>query len=108
MGIFVVMKENDGHYYVTLKANGGRIILNSLKYLTKTACKSRIETIRINATDNLKYAYKKTFDGKFYFILKTVLGESLGYSKLYETADGRDDAIEILRKIAPLANVVDC
>lgn len=108
MGIFIVMQENKGHYYVTLKSKDGRIIHNSMKYLSKTACKNRTETIRINAADTVKYAYKKTFDGKFYFILKSVLGENLGYSKLYETTDRRNDAIETVRKIAPFANVIDC
>jgi len=107
MGFFIVKKESDGNYYVTLKAKNGGVILNSQKHLSKSDCKNGIATIRANATDNLKYDYKKTFDGKFYFRLKSALGEVLGNSKLYESAERRNAGIEAVRKIAPLANVID-
>jgi hypothetical protein len=107
MGIFIVKKEIDGHYYVTLKVKGGRVILNSLKHQSASSCKNGIETIRANAADNLKYEYKKTYDGKFYFRLKSINGEVLGNSKLYETAEHRNIGIETVRRIAPLAGVVD-
>ena len=107
MGTFTVIRENDGNYYVTLKTKNGRTVFNSLKHVSKSACKDEIETIRVNATDNLKYEYKKTFDGKFYFRLKSVYGEVLGNSKLYETAEHRNVGIETARRIAPLAVVID-
>jgi uncharacterized protein len=107
MGIFIVKKEEDGHYYVTLKVKGGHIMLNGMKHLSKSSCKNVIENIRANATDNLKYEYKKTFDGKFYFRLKSVHGEILGNSKIYETAEHRNVGIETIQRIAPLATVVD-
>ena len=107
MGIFTVKKEEDGHYYVTLKVKGGRVMLNSLRHLSKSSCRDGIEIIRANASDNLKYEYKKTFDGKFYFRLKSVHGEILGSSKLYETAEHRNIGIETVRRIAPRASVID-
>ena len=107
MGIFIVKKEEDGHYSVTLKVKGGHIMLNSIKHLSKSSCKDGIEIIRANATDNLKYEYKKTFDGKFYFRLKSVHGEILGNSKIYETAEHRNIGIETVRRIAPFAGVID-
>ena len=107
MGTFTVTKENDGNYYVTLKAKNGRIILNSAKHLSKLACINGIETIRANAIDNLKYEYKKTYDGKFYFRLKSVNGEVLGNSELYESSEHRNVGIETLKKVAPLAVVID-
>jgi len=107
MGIFIVKKEKDGHYYVTLKAKGGHVMLNSIKHLSKSSCKEGIEIIRANASDNLKYDYKKTFDGKFYFQLKSVYGEVLGNSKIYETAEHRNVGIETVQRIAPFASVVD-
>ncbi len=107
MGHFIVKKDADGHYSVTLKAKGGHVILNGIKHLSKSSCKVGIEIIRANATDTLKYEYKKTFDGKFYFRLKSVHGEVLGNSKIYETAEHRNVGIETTRKIAPLASVID-
>ena len=106
MGIFIIKKE-DGHYYVTLKVKGGREILNSIKHLSKSSCKTGIEIIRANCPDKLKYEYKKTFDGKFYFRLKSVHGEVLGKSKIYETAEHRNVGIETVRRIAPFASVTD-
>lgn len=105
MGTFIVDRSNDGHYILKLKAKNGKVILNSLNYLSKSICKSEIETIRMIASDILKYEYKKTFDGKFYFRLKSVLGEVLGHSKLFDSAELRDAEIEMVRKIAPLASV---
>ena len=107
MGTFILKKEVDGHYSVTLKVKGGHIMLNGIKHLSKSFCKEGIEIIRANATDNLKYEYKKTFDGKFYFRLKTVHGEVLGNSKIYETAEHRNVGIETVRRIAPFASVID-
>lgn len=107
MGTFTVTREKDGNYYVTLKSKTGLIILNSLKHISLSACKDGIETIRTCAIDNLKYDYKKTFDGKFYFSLKSVHGTILGNSKLYETAEHRNVGIETVRKTAPLAVVIN-
>jgi hypothetical protein len=107
MGIFIVKKEIDGNYYVTLKVKGGRVILFSQKHFSRYSCKSGIETIRVNASDHLKYEYKKTFDGKFYFRLKSVEGVVLGKSKIYETAEHRNVGIETVKRIAPFAGVVD-
>jgi len=107
MGIFIVKKEEDGHFYVTLKVKGGHIMLHGIRHLSKSSCKDGIEIIRANATDNLKYEYKKTFDGKFYFRLKSVHGEVLGSSKIYETAEHRNTGIETVRRIAPFARVID-
>ena len=107
MGIFIVKREENGNYSVTLKVKGGHIMLNSIKHLYKSSCKDGIEIIRANATDNLKYEYKKTFDGKFYFRLKSVHGDVLGNSKIYETAEHRNIGIETVRRIAPFASVID-
>jgi len=107
MGIFIVKKEKDGHFYATLKVKGGNVMLNSIRHLSKSSCKDGIEIIRANAADNLKYDYKKTFDGKFYFRLKSVHGEVLGNSKIYETAEHRNVGIETVRRIAPYASVID-
>ena len=107
MGIYIVKKEEDGYYYITLKVKGGHIMLNGIKHLSKSSCKNGIEIIRANATDTLKYEYKKTFDGKFYFRLKSIHGEVLGNSKFYDTAENRNVGIETVRRIAPLAKVVD-
>lgn len=71
----IVTKENDGNYYVALKTKDGRIILNSFKHLSKDACKTGIEIIRASAIDSFKYEYKKTYDGKFYFRLKSIRGK---------------------------------
>jgi uncharacterized protein YegP (UPF0339 family) len=105
MGTFIVTKNDDGHYFIKLKGKNGKVILNSMRYLSKSVCKNEIETIRAIATDNLKYEYRKTFDGKFYFRLKSVLGEVLGHSKLFDSAELRDSEIEMVRKIAPIATV---
>ena len=59
MGVFIVKREDDGHYSVSLKVKGGHIMLNSLKHLSKSSCKEGIEIIRANASDNLKYEYKR-------------------------------------------------
>jgi len=107
MGTFTVTRENDGNYYVTLKSKNGQIILNSLKHLSLSSCKDGIETIRTCAIDNLKYDYKKTFDGKFYFSLKSVRGAILGNSKLFETAEHSNIGIEAVRRTAPFAIVIN-
>ena len=107
MGVFIVKKEENGHYFVTLKVKGGHIMFNSISHLSKSSCKNGIEIIRANASDNLKYEYKKTFDGKFYFRLKSVHGEVLGNSKIYQTAEHRNVGIETVRRIAPRASVID-
>ena len=107
MGVFTVKKESDGHYCITLKAKNGRVILSGQKHLSKSECINGIESIRASASDNLRYDYKKTFDGKFYFRLKSVHGEVLGNSKIYETAEHRNVGIETVQRIAPFASVVD-
>ena len=105
MGTFIVTKDKEGYYYIRLKTKKGKVILNSLRYFSKSVCKSEIETIRVTAIDTLKYEYRKTYNGKFYFRLKSELGEVLGQSILFDSAELRDNIIETVKKIAPRAAI---
>lgn len=105
MGKFVISTRNNGDFQFNLKAGNGEIILTSQGYSSKASCNSGIESVRKNAHDDNRYERKTSTNDKHYFVLKAGNGEIIGNSQMYESASGRDNGIESVKKNAPDATV---
>ncbi|MBO9638744.1 MAG: YegP family protein, partial [Siphonobacter aquaeclarae] len=53
------------------------------------------------------YDRKTASNGKYYFTLKAGNGQVIGTSQMYESASGRDNGIESVKKNAPDASIED-
>jgi uncharacterized protein YegP (UPF0339 family) len=103
---FEIESRSDGEFVFSLKV-GSEVILTSQEYTTKAACVNGIESVRKNASDENRYRRTTTPEGTFRFALDAANGQVIGSSGYYETASGRDDAVEFLRKNARDAEVKD-
>ena len=107
MGKFVQKTAKNGQFYFNLKADNGQVILSSEMYTTKSARDNGIESVKKNAPEDGRYDKKTSANGKHYFNLKAANGQVIGTSEQYESASGRDNGIESVKKNAPDASVVE-
>ena len=107
MGKFVITKRVTGDFQFSLKAGNGETILSSEGYSTKSNCQNGIDSVKRNAPDENKYDLKIAANGKFYFTLEAVNGQTIGISELYENETGRNHAILSVKTHAPGAIIQD-
>lgn len=107
MGKFVISKRTNGEFRFNLKADNGQVILTSEGYAAKSGCTNGVESVRKNAPEDSNYDRKTASNGKYYFTLKAGNGQVIGTSQMYESASGRDNGIESVKKNAPDASVED-
>ncbi len=107
MGRFVVSRQANREYKFVLEASNNETILVSEGYITKQSCLSGIESVRTNASNDLRYERKISINNKYYFTLKSGNGEIIGTSEMYETKAGRDNGIESVKANAPTAIIYD-
>jgi uncharacterized protein YegP (UPF0339 family) len=63
--------------------------------------------VKRNAPDENKYDLKIAANGKFYFTLEAVNGQTIGISELYENETGRNHGILSVKTHAPGAIIQD-
>lgn len=107
MGKFVITTRSNGDFQFNLKAGNGEVILTSQGYSSKSSCNNGIESVKKNAPEDGRYEKKTSTNDKHYFVLKAGNGEIIGNSQMYESASGRDNGIESVKKNAPDADTDD-
>src|SRR5689334_2285565 len=107
MAKFEIFTGTNGQHYFRLKAGNGEKILGSEGYTTKTACQNGVESVKTNAPKDERYEKKTSTNGKHFFVLKATNGQVIGQSEMYESASGRDNGIESVKRNAPIAEVSD-
>ncbi|WP_207514096.1 YegP family protein [Longitalea luteola] len=107
MGKFVITKRVSGEFQFSLKAGSGETILSSEGYSTKSNCQNGIDSVKRNAPDENKYDRKIASNGKFYFTLEAVNGQTIGISELYESESSCMNGILSVKAQAPDATIQD-
>ncbi len=107
MSKFIIFKASNQQFYFHLKAGNGEKVLASEGYSSKQGCQNGIESVKKNAPDDARYQRKTSASGKFYFNLTAGNNEIIGTSEMYETSSGRDNGIDVVKRIAPGAVVED-
>lgn len=108
MGTFELFRsEANQNFYFRFKSTSGTQLLNSEGYAAKSSCQNGIDSVKKNAPSDGRYE-RKVNDGRYTFNLKAANGEIIARStKVYGTAKDRDEAIEVVKREAPNAPVVD-
>ncbi len=104
---FQIYTGKDDQFYFRLCAENGEIILSSEGYVSKSGCQNGINSVQENGSNDRRYRRKTAADGQFYFVLKAANDEVIGTSETYTTERRRDDGIEAVKRIAPIAPVED-
>jgi hypothetical protein len=107
MGKFVISTRNNGDFQFNLLADNNQVILTSQGYASKASCENGIESVRTNSADDNRFERLTASNGKFYFNLKASNGQVVGSSQMYESASGRDNGIDSVKRNAPTATVDD-
>lgn len=107
-GKFQIYYDKTGEYRFRLRNQEDSIILVSESYKQKASAIKAIESIRNNAVVDKHYEIKTSSNDMFMFNLKAGNGQVIGTSKLYRTEALREEALEQVRNLAPIASVDDC
>ncbi len=106
-GKFELYTDKAGEYRFRLKAGNAQTILASEGYKQKPSAENGIESVRKNAPDDARFVRSETAAGKYRFNLTATNGQVIGTSESYESAAGRDNGIESVKKNAPGAKLED-
>lgn len=107
MGKFIISKRQDNEFQFKLRATNGQVILSSEGYITKASCNKAIESVKTNASSDMRYERKIARNGLYYFNLKASNGEIIGTSQMYTTFIARDNGVESVMVNAPVATIQD-
>jgi hypothetical protein len=107
MGKFVISTRTNGDFQFNLLADNNQVILSSQGYNSKASCQNGIESVRTNSQNNDRFERNTAANGKFFFNLKAANGQVIGSSQMYESASGRDNGINSVKRNAPGATVDD-
>ncbi len=104
---FQIFQGKNQEYYFRLNARNGEQILASEGYETRASCANGIESVKKNVGDDGRFECKVAKDDRFYFNLTAANGQVIGRSEMYESAQGRDNGIEAVQRVAADAPVED-
>ncbi len=104
---FEIYKDKAGKYRFRLKAGNGQNILASEAYESKAGAKNGVKSVMNNASNDARYVKKESTNGKFYFNLRAGNNQVIGTSEMYDSASGRDNGIEAVKKADSKAQVVE-
>lgn len=104
---FVAFKGNDEQFYFRLQAENGEPILASEGYTSKGGWENGIESVRENAPHDDRYERETSTNDKPFFVLEAANGELIGKSEMYESEASRENGIEAVMRVAPVAPIED-
>lgn len=93
MAKFIITQRTNGLYHYYLKADNGQIVLSSEGYTSKIGCLNGVEAVKRNFKDKSKYDRRTSPNQRYYFNLKSLNGQIIGISEMYETERERDNSI---------------
>jgi hypothetical protein len=107
MGKFEIKSRLTGEFQFDLKAGNGQIILRSEGYIAKNSCENGIQSVIKNSMDDSKFERITSKNGKFYFNLKSINGEIIGTSAMYDSDAACENGIKSVKKSSAEATIAD-
>ena len=104
-GKFEIYKDRGGKFRFRLKASNGGIILASQGYKSRAGCNNGIASVQKNAKTLKQFESKTSRNGKHMFCLKSLNGQVVGTSEMYNTTRARDNGIKSVKTNAPKAKI---
>ena len=106
---FQIYKDSAGEFRFRLLSKGNleNILHSTEGYSSKQGCQRGIDSVKVNAPYDSRYARLTASNGQYYFILKAANGEELGRSEYYTTKYAMENGISAVKRDAPNAPVED-
>lgn len=101
----VFQSDKNSQYYFNLKAANGEVILQSEGYLQKSSALNGVDSVKVNAVYDSRYAKRYSSDNRPYFVLKASNGQVIGVSQMYNSMDACNKGIGSVKRNAPVAIV---
>lgn len=105
--IYEIYRDANGRFRFWLIAENGKLLLRSKPYSTKRACDNAVASVKKNSSAVRRFERRNAEDGKGYFVLRAANHRPLGRSKLFQSTDSLEDAIEEVRKNGPQSPIYD-
>ncbi len=107
MAKHVVRKSVNGQYHFSLHADNSEKVLSSELYTSKQGALNGIQAVKVNSPYDQRYVKKTSVRGLPYFVLTSSNNEVIGTSEEYSSTTARDNAILLVKRIAPTASIED-
>lgn len=104
-GWFELHKSANGQFNFVLKDDGDHVLLRSEQYESKSSAQNGIASVQANCADESRYERKESTDHRWYFNLKAANHQVIGTSKMYPSAQSRDEDIAALKSIGSTATI---
>lgn len=104
---FVLKRSSDQQYYFNLRADNNKTLLTSERYTSKSSALGGIEAVRRNAGNDQRFVRKVSKREQHYFVLTAANGEPLGNSEEYASEAAMENGIDVVKRIAPSALIVE-
>lgn len=105
MGRFSFYTAEDGLYYFKLLSANGQVLLESRGYRNALQREQDLQIFLSSNAGQFVFERRHAANGKFYFALKSLSGEIIGISTLYNSEASRDNGIEAVKNYAMVASV---
>jgi len=104
---FRLFRGSRGQYYFNLTAKNGQVVLTSEGYRAKVSAKNGIKSVKASSKRKTAYERKTAKNGKYYFVLTSPNGQTIGKSQMYASASGRANGIRSVTANAGRARILD-
>jgi len=107
MGIYLLLRSSNQHYYFLLRDEQGQDILTGDYFLVKQSVLNALAEVRQSSMHDANFARETHSESQHCFVLRSSTGLPLGRGSVYPTANERDDAIVRVMLYGPFAPVRD-
>lgn len=105
---YEISKDTRGEFRFNLKSKNGQVILTASEgYTNKSDCRTAIGICQRNSPYDRNYDRRTTWNGKYYFTLRSDNGRDIGRSEDYNTSSGREEGINDVKRDGPTQTVHD-
>ena len=104
---FRLFRGRGNKFYFNLTSKNGQKILQSQGYATRPAARNGVKAVKSSAKRKGLYEGKRSSNGKYYFVLTSPNGQTIGKSEMYSSSSGRSNGMKSVMKNAGPAKIVD-
>jgi uncharacterized protein YegP (UPF0339 family) len=107
MVTFIISRTKQKKFYFTVQCPEQGTLLTSGHYTSKTACKRGIASLKNTVQGIGRYQWIEEKDNIVSFVIKSVNGQKLASSELYNSLEKSADALSMLKAVIPEAIIID-
>ena len=104
---FRLFRGRSGKFYFNLTAKNAQVILTSQGYASKVSALNGVKAVKAASKKTTLFERKTAANGKYFFVLTSPNGQTIGKSEMYNSTSGRANGIKSVGANAGKARVND-